>query len=79
MGVAIAKHGYSECVTANELILRLRRPWPGDEFDENGVNISIIRSNLTLTPTERVRLGDQLRIAELKERDDALWQSELNS
>lgn len=31
------------------------------EQDENGIDLSLIRSNLTLTPLERVRLGDRAR------------------
>lgn len=31
------------------------------EQDENGIDLSLIRSNLKLTPLERVRLGDRAR------------------
>jgi len=31
------------------------------EQDENGVDLSLIRENLKLTPTERVRRADQMR------------------
>lgn len=31
------------------------------EQDENGVDLSLIRMNLRLTPTERVRRGDKAR------------------
>jgi hypothetical protein len=32
--------------------------WYG-EYDENGVNLSIIRANLKRTPVERLRRGDR--------------------
>jgi hypothetical protein len=32
----------------------------GDQ-DENGIDLSLIRSNLQLTPEQRLRLGDQAR------------------
>ena len=31
------------------------------EQDENGIDLSLIRANLKLTPLERVRRGDQAR------------------
>ncbi len=45
-------------MTAEEYLQRMRDPhWYG-ERDENGVDLSLIRENLKLTPTERVRKGD---------------------
>lgn len=39
-----------------------RAPLPAfPEQDENGVDLSLIIENLRLTPTERVRRGDQAR------------------
>jgi hypothetical protein len=40
------------------------RPFP--EQDENGVDLSLIRENLRLTPTERVRKADRARISALR-------------
>jgi hypothetical protein len=34
--------------------------WYGEQ-DANGVDLSLIRENLRLTPTERVRRGDRAR------------------
>jgi hypothetical protein len=41
-----------------------------DRYDENGVDVSLIRMNMQLTPTERARRGDRarrdaLRLAEI--------------
>jgi len=33
------------------------------EQDENGVDLSLIRANLRLTPTERVRRADEFMLA----------------
>ncbi|MCB9846081.1 MAG: hypothetical protein H6811_08870 [Phycisphaeraceae bacterium] len=34
-------------------------PWPGQ--DENGVDLTLIRENLRLTPEQRIRRGDLTR------------------
>jgi len=39
--------------------------WYGEQ-DENGVDLSLIRENLKLTPTERLRRGDQARRSALR-------------
>jgi hypothetical protein len=36
------------------------------EQDENGVDLSLIRANLLLTPTERLRKGDSARRGALR-------------
>jgi hypothetical protein len=36
------------------------------EQDENGVDLSLIRENLKLSPTERARRGDQARRGTLR-------------
>jgi hypothetical protein len=41
---------------------------PG-QYDENGVDLTLIRSNLRLTPTERARRADRARRAALRVRD----------
>ena len=38
---------------------------PG-QYDENGVDLSLIRANLHVTPTERARRGDRARRAALR-------------
>jgi len=38
---------------------------PG-QYDENGVDLSLIRANLRITPTERARRGDRARRAALR-------------
>jgi len=38
---------------------------PG-QYDENGVDLSLIRANLRVTPTERARRGDRARRAALR-------------
>ncbi len=39
----------------------MRSPtWYGEQ-DENGVDLSLIRANLKLTPLERIRRGDRAR------------------
>jgi len=48
-------------MTADEYMKKLADPlWYGEQ-DENGVDLSLIRENLKLTPTERVRRGDKAR------------------
>ena len=41
------------------------------EQDENGVDMSIIRSNLRLSPLERLRLGDRATTDMLRLRENA--------
>ncbi len=40
-------------------------PWYGEQ-DENGIDLSLIRENLRLTPLERVRKADAARRQALK-------------
>lgn len=44
------------------------RTWYGEQ-DENGVDLSLIRENLKLTPLERVRRGDRARRDALRLRE----------
>ncbi len=39
---------------------------PFPEQDENGVDLSLIRTNLRLSPVERLRKGDQARRSALR-------------
>lgn len=41
------------------------------EQDENGIDLSLIRENLKLTPEERIRKGDRARRQALKLRKQA--------
>jgi hypothetical protein len=43
------------------------KPWP--EQDENGVDLSLIREALRLTPTERIRRADRARRSALRVQD----------
>ncbi|MCH8343941.1 MAG: hypothetical protein IH983_08130 [Planctomycetes bacterium] len=43
---------------------KLAAPFP--EQDENGVDLSLIRENLRLSPAERLRKGDQSRRGALR-------------
>ena len=53
-------------MTAEEYLKKMRDPlWYGEQ-DENGVDLSLIRSNLQLTPTERVRKGEKATL-------DLIW------
>jgi len=53
-------------MTAEEYLKKMQDPlWYGEQ-DENGVDLSLIRSNLSKTPTERLRLADRAT-------SDALW------
>jgi len=53
-------------MTADEYLRKLQDPhWYGEQ-DENGVDLSLIRENLKLTPTERVRRGDAARLDALR-------------
>jgi len=55
-------------MTADEYLKKLQDPlWYGEQ-DENGVDLSLIRENLKLTPTERVRRGDRARLDILRLR-----------
>jgi hypothetical protein len=53
-------------LTAEEYLARLRDPkWYGEQ-DENGVDLSLIRENLKMTPEERLLRGDQGRRSALE-------------
>jgi hypothetical protein len=53
-------------MTAEEYLKKMQDPlWYGEQ-DENGVDLSLIRANLLLTPEERLLKGDQAT-------RDALW------
>ena len=55
-------------MTAEEYLKKMRDPrWYGEQ-DENGVDLSLIRSILQLSPTERVRRADRERRALLELR-----------
>ncbi len=46
-------------ITAEECLARMNDPsWYG-EYDENGVNLTVIRANLKRTPEQRLRRGDR--------------------
>ena len=48
-------------MTAEKYLRRLQDPhWYGEQ-DENGVDLSLIRENLKLTPEERLLRGDHAR------------------
>lgn len=48
-------------MTTAEYLERMRSPnWYGEQ-DENGVDLSLIRENLKLTPEERLLKGDSAR------------------
>jgi hypothetical protein len=58
-------------MTADEYQRKLRDPkWYGDQ-DENGVDLSLIRENLKLTPTERIRKADLASLGMMRLRNDA--------
>ncbi len=44
--------------------------WYGEQ-DENGIDLSLIRENLRLTPLERIRKGDRARRQALRLREYA--------
>ena len=49
-----------------EYLEKMRSPtWYGEQ-DENGVDLSLIRANLKLTPTERLLQGDRCRRSALR-------------
>jgi hypothetical protein len=53
-------------MTAEEYLRKMQDPrWYGEQ-DENGVDLSLIRSNLERSPLERLRRGD-------KATSDVLW------
>ena len=55
-------------MTAEEYLKKMQDPrWYGEQ-DENGVDLSLIRSILQLSPTQRVRRADRERVALLKLR-----------
>jgi hypothetical protein len=55
-------------MTAEEYLEKMNDPlWYGEQ-DENGVDLSLIRENLKLTPEERLLKGDQGRISALELR-----------
>jgi hypothetical protein len=48
-------------MTAQKYLEKMRDPlWYGEQ-DENGVDLSLIREALKMTPTERVRKADRAR------------------
>jgi len=58
-------------MTAEEYLQKLKDPlWYGEQ-DENGVDLSLIRSMLKLTPTERIRRMDKARLDSLWLRENA--------
>ena len=48
-------------MTAEEYLKKMQDPRRYGEQDENGVDLSLIRSILQLTPTERIRRSDKAR------------------
>jgi hypothetical protein len=53
-------------MTAEEYLKRMQDPlWYGEQ-DENGVDLSLIRANLQLTPEDRLLKGDQGRQSALE-------------
>jgi hypothetical protein len=55
-------------MTAEEYLEKLKDPlWYGEQ-DENGVDLSLIRENLNLSPVERLRRGDNQAIALMRLR-----------
>ncbi|HEY7115045.1 MAG TPA: hypothetical protein VH475_00575 [Tepidisphaeraceae bacterium] len=57
-------------MTSDEYLAKLRDPhWYGEQ-DENGVDLSLIRHILQLSPTERVRRADRERRALLELRSN---------
>jgi hypothetical protein len=56
-------------MTAEEYLKRMQDPhWYGEQ-DENGVDLSLIRAILELTPTERIRRSDKARRDALRLRE----------
>lgn len=57
---------YDKGMTSKEYLKKLQDPlWYGEQ-DANGVDLSLIRENLRLSPTERLRRADQSRVAVLR-------------
>jgi hypothetical protein len=55
-------------MTAEEYLQKMKDPlWYGEQ-DENGVDLSLIREQLKLTPTERVRRMDRARLDSIRLR-----------
>ena len=55
-------------MTAEEYLAKMKDPlWYGEQ-DENGVDLSLIRSNLELTPEQRLLKGDHCRRGALELR-----------
>jgi hypothetical protein len=53
-------------MSSEEYLRRMGDPkWYGEQ-DENGVDLSLIRENLKLTPKERLRQGDDARASALE-------------
>jgi hypothetical protein len=57
--------------SAEEYLRRLQDPLYYGEQDENGVDLSLIRENLKLTPEERLIKGDKARRAAIEMREKA--------
>jgi hypothetical protein len=56
-------------MTAEEYLEKMRDPrWYGEQ-DENGVDLSLIRGNLRLSPEERLLQGDRVRRGMLELRN----------
>ncbi|MGD0389824.1 MAG: hypothetical protein ABSC42_12820, partial [Tepidisphaeraceae bacterium] len=63
-------------ITAEEYLRRLKDPrWYGEQ-DENGVDLSLIRENLKLTPEERLLKGDRARRGAIALRESGRRQPE---
>ncbi len=55
-------------MTAEEYLQKMRDPlWYGEQ-DENGTDLSLIRSNLQVSPEERLLRGDRGRFSALQLR-----------
>ncbi len=55
-------------MTAEEYLAKMKDPlWYGEQ-DENGVDLSLIRANLDLSPEERLLKGDRCRAGALELR-----------
>jgi hypothetical protein len=65
--------------TADDYLKKLQDPlWYGEQ-DENGVDLSLIRENLKLTPEERLMRGDQARRSALELLEYGRQQRERNA
>lgn len=57
-------------VDLSDIVMNPRpRMTPYGEQDENGVDVSLIRVNLRLTPLERIRQGDEMMRQALRLRE----------